>query len=375
MPPPAYAVVHMEPTDATEAPDSGSADHDSRMTPLGGLLDSMRPSNRVMSEEERELVAGELFWGPGEWRQHIVRFFVLIVLSTLLAAFGLVANSVAVIIGAMLVAPLMTPILGTAAALLLADLRLLAANVVILAAGTFAAVMTGVVITWLGLQSVADPASLPSEILGRTQPSLLDLGVAVAAGLAGGYVLTHPRASSSLPGVAIAVALVPPLATSGILFQLGAGAEARGAFLLFLTNLIAIVLSAIVVMLISGFVPPEIRLEGFRHARIGLIVSAVLLVAVSIPLTIHTVSVVQDQRFSQTVARQVSEWDPNATIEDLFADLQPGGRAVVELTVSTTSIGQQPAWQLADSLSEETGRVVSVEIRYRVEDSGAATSG
>ena len=197
----------------------------------------------------------------------------------------------------------------------------------------------------------------------------------MAAGLAGGYVVTHPRAGSSLPGVAIAVALVPPLATVGILIQLGEGDAARGAFLLFVTNLIAIVLSAIIVMLASGFVPREIRLDAFRSARLGLVVSGLLLLAVAIPLTIHTVAVVQDQRFSQTVIAAIPEWDPNAAIEDMRADLLPGGRAELDLTVATTSSAPQPSWKLADLLSEQIGRIVDVRIRIRLEVEDAATSG
>ena len=328
-----------------------------------------------MSDEERSTVTDELFFAPGERAPYLWRFFILIVLSTLLAAFGLAADSVAVIIGAMLVAPLMTPILAAAASLLLADVRRLLTSLAVIAAGTVAAIVTAIAITAMGLQSVTPVYSLPSEILGRTQPSLLDLGVAIAAGLAGGYVVTHPRAGSSLPGVAIAVALVPPLATVGILIQLGDMDAARGAFLLFTTNLIAIVLSAIIVMLVSGFVPPEIRLDAFRSARIGLIVSGVLLLAVAIPLTIHTVAVVQDQRFSQTVIATVPEWDPNAAIESMRADLLPGGRAELDLTVATTSSAPQPSWKLADLLSEKVGRIVDVQIRFRLEVEDAATSG
>ena len=186
----------------------------------------------------------------------------LIVLSTLLAAFGLAANSVAVVIGAMLVAPLMTPILATAASLLLADVETLVSSVLTIAGGVAMAILTSMAVTFIGLQNFATAYSLPSEILSRTQPSLLDLGVAIAAGLAGGYVLTRPRASSSLPGVAIAVALVPPLATVGILIQIGAVSQAGGAFLLFLTNLFAIILSTIVVMVLSGFVPPKSACRG-----------------------------------------------------------------------------------------------------------------
>ncbi len=128
-------------------------------------------------------------------------------------------------------------------------------------------------------------------------------------------------------------------------------------------------------MLLSGFVPPEIRLEGLRHARIGLLVSAVVLVAIAVPLTIHTVGVVQDQRFAQTVTVEVATWDANAIIENLVADLQPGGRAEVDLVVSTTSSAPQPSWKLADAVSARIGRVVDVSVRYRLEVADEATSG
>jgi uncharacterized hydrophobic protein (TIGR00271 family) len=346
------------------------------LTVLGDLLRRSDPSRRVMSDEERAVVTGELFFDGEERRPYLWRFFILIVLSTLIAALGLVANSVAVIIGAMLVAPLMTPILAVAASLLLTDIRRVVVSVLVIVAGTALAIGTGMFVTWLGLGTfTTTAANLPHEILGRTQPSLLDLGVAVAAGLAGGYVLTHPRASSSLPGVAIAVALVPPLATVGILLQIGESDLARGALLLFATNLVAIVLSAIVVMLASGFVPHEIRFEAIRSARIGLLVTLALLIAVAVPLTIHTVGVVQDQRFGVTVTRAVARWDPNSTIERLDADLKPGNRAEVDLIVATTSRQPQPSWKLAEALSAEIGRTVEVTIRYRVEDQDAATSG
>lgn len=352
----------------------GSGEH-APLTPLGQMFGNLRPSERLMSTDERSHVTDELFWDSSNLWPDLWRFFVLVILSTLLAAFGLAADSVAVIIGAMLVAPLMTPILAAAASLLLADVRRLLTSIAIIAAGTITAIVTGMGVTWIALERVTTAYSLPSEILGRTQPTLLDLGVAIAAGLAGGYVLTHPRASSSLPGVAIAVALVPPLTAVGILLQIGATSEATGAFLLFFTNLIAIVLSAIVVMLLSGFVPPEIRAQGLRQARIGLFVSALLLIGVAVPLTLHTVGVVQEQRFARVVTTEVATWDPNATIDGLTADLQADGVAKVELIVSTTSVEPQPSWKLADAISAEVDRVVNLDVRYRLEVQDESTSG
>ena len=180
------------------------------------------------SEEQREEILNELFFEGREWRPFLFRFGTLIVLSTTIAALGLIGNSAAVVIGAMLVAPLMTPILAVAAALVHGQARRLVVSFAVLIGGTLAAIGTGWVVSSVAPGTVT-ATELTPELLARTVPSLLDLGVAIAAGLAGGYVLTHPRAGSSLPGVAIAVALVPPLATVGISLELGATASAEGA--------------------------------------------------------------------------------------------------------------------------------------------------
>lgn len=328
-----------------------------------------------MTEEDRQAVLDELFFEGREFVPFLWRFVVLIVLSTLIATLGLVANSVAVIIGAMLVAPLMTPILATSAALVLSDPRRLLVSAAVLALGTLLAMLTAVAVTWAGLANLTTATELPSEIIGRTQPSLLDLGVAVAAGLAAGYVLTHPRASSSLAGVAIAVALVPPLATVGITFQVGARVESEGALLLFTTNLVAIVLSAIVVMVLSGFVPTNRRFSVSRSARIGLVVSLVLLVVIAVPLTLHTLDVLRDQRFGGDVASAVAEWDRNTEILELSADVSGTERGTVELVVATTSAEIPPVWRLVEAIAAESGYVVDLEIRIDQEVKRAATSG
>ncbi len=328
-----------------------------------------------MTEEDRQAVLDELFFEGREFAPFLWRFVVLIVLSTLIATLGLVANSVAVIIGAMLVAPLMTPILATSAALVLSDPRRLLVSAAVLALGTLLAMLTAVAVTWAGLANLTTATELPSEIIGRTQPSLLDLGVAVAAGLAAGYVLTHPRASSSLAGVAIAVALVPPLATVGITFQVGARVESEGALLLFTTNLVAIVLSAIVVMVLSGFVPTNRRFSVSRSARIGLVVSLVLLVVIAVPLTLHTLDVLRDRRFGGDVASAVAEWDRNTEILQLSADVSGTERGTVDLVVATTSAEIPPVWRLVEAIAAESGYVVDLEIRIDQEVKRAATSG
>ena len=124
--------------------------------------------------------------------------------------------------------------------------------------GVVAAIATGWVCAALGGFGL-DPANLPSEVLARTAPGLLDLGVALAAGAAGGYVLARPEANSALPGVGIAVALVPPLGTVGICFEVGRNDLAEGALLLFVTNFACIVLAAALVFIVVGMVSPDVR--------------------------------------------------------------------------------------------------------------------
>jgi uncharacterized hydrophobic protein (TIGR00271 family) len=190
-----------------------------------------------------------------------------IVLSAGIATFGLVLNSPAVIIGAMLISPLMGPIMATGLAVAAGDLYLAIKAVGNLLASIVVAIGLSGFIVWL-----LPFHSATGEILARTNPNLLDLGVALFSGLAGSIAVGRAGGAdgvTTLPGVAIAVALMPPLCTIG--FGLGSGVNTRimgGAGLLFLTNLVAIVASAFVVFLLIGMNSPEIRAE-MEHSRSG----------------------------------------------------------------------------------------------------------
>ncbi len=185
-------------------------------------------------------------------------YWLEIVFSAGIAAFGLVLNSPAVIIGAMLISPLMGPIMAAGLALAAGDLYLAIKAIANLAASISLAVAFSAFIVWL-----LPFHSVTNEILARTNPTLLDLGVALFSGLAGSVAVCRfggGEAVTTLPGVAIAVALMPPLCTIG--FGLGSGVNTRimgGAGLLFLTNLVAIVASAFAVFLLVGMNSPEVR--------------------------------------------------------------------------------------------------------------------
>ncbi|MEX1299421.1 MAG: TIGR00341 family protein, partial [Desulfotignum sp.] len=173
------------------------------------------------------------------------RFYVLVIVSTMIAGLGLVNNSTAVIIGAMLVAPLMTPIFGISLALIRNDTRLFTRAVEAETAGVAAAIGMGF------LLGIITPTLEPTpEMLSRTQPQLFDLLVAIFSGFAGAYALVDEKISPALPGVAIATAIVPPLANTGLCISVGAYAGAFGSFLLFFSNFLAILVVGAVVFLL-----------------------------------------------------------------------------------------------------------------------------
>ena len=155
-------------------------------------------------------------------------YYLLLSISVLIAAFGLVTNSAAVVIGAMLVSPLMTPIFGISLGLIRGNMTLLRKA----SAAEFGGVMVGIgAATILGFLPFANEVT--SEMLSRTSPTLIDLVVAALAGTAGCLAMIDERISPVLPGIAMATALVPPLAVCGLCISFGAFYGAWGAFLLF----------------------------------------------------------------------------------------------------------------------------------------------
>ncbi len=199
-------------------------------------------------------------------------YLVLMALSTMLATVGLAMNSSSVIIGAMLLAPLMAPIIALAMGILRMDRNMFRQSLWKIFVGVVLALATAAVMTLL---SPYQP--LTNEMQGRLNPTTLDLIVAIVAGIAGAYTKSYKEILQSLAGVAIAVALVPPLATAGI----GIGRLDiyffSHAFLLFLTNFIGIVLAATLTFRVLGF-------SGVVRDKRGLSIVCLFLIAVSIPL-------------------------------------------------------------------------------------------
>jgi len=169
-------------------------------------------------------------------------------LAATIASYGLFANSPAVVIGAMLVAMLMGPIVGVSLALVDSDARILLKSLLSLLSG-----VVGVLVTAFVIGTVHKDMPITSEIMARTAPNFLDLMIALAGGAAGAYATVSFRLSLALVGVAIATALVPPLSSVSILLARGEVVLALGALELVLVNLVAIQFSASVVLWLTGF--------------------------------------------------------------------------------------------------------------------------
>ncbi|WP_131667182.1 DUF389 domain-containing protein [Psychrobacter pygoscelis] len=236
-------------------------------------------------------------------------YFLMNALSAIIASYGLVADSAAVVIGAMLVAMMLGPITGVALAIIDYRMPLLRKSLFTVAAGGLLVVTVGFIV---GILHQGQP--LTSEILSRTQPTSMDLMIALAGGTAGAYAMISPNLSVAVVGVAVATALVPPLAASGILFANGEMSLGFGAFLLAVTNIIAIQFTNAMVLWFSGFrrlVDDDYKsgtyLTFFRRNAVTLL----LLVGLGIYLSINLNTIAKQQRF---------ESDVKAAINDHFID-------------------------------------------------------
>src|SRR5512133_194364 len=192
--------------------------------------------SRLTSDERRELIAEiKPTASPG------FDFFLLVILSCSIATLGLITNSSAVIIGAMLLAPLMSPIIGMGLASIIGDDQLIKASTSALFRGALLAILLSFLMTLVNrFLPFVSLQELPAEIMARTRPTPIDLIIALAGGMAAAYAMTRPNLSAALPGVAIATALMPPLCTIGFGIAMNRWDVAGGASLLFITNAVTI---------------------------------------------------------------------------------------------------------------------------------------
>jgi uncharacterized membrane protein len=224
------------------------------------------------------------------------------------------------------------------------------------------AALTIVLATFIGLLSPLK--TVTGEIFARTRPTLLDLMVALASGAAGAYALARKEVSAALPGVAIAAALMPPLATVGLGLALGDPRVAGGALLLFATNVAAISLAGAVIFILLGLRPQVLEPEHRRQLRQRLFASLLLLLAIAIPLGIILSRIVQDAAREQTAREVILQRLPVS--EEQLVDLEVERRSdylLIVVTVRSTEVlDQEVVNTLANALREELEVDTQVEL-------------
>ncbi|MEK6249537.1 MAG: TIGR00341 family protein [Planctomycetales bacterium] len=285
-------------------------------------------------------------------------FMLLTCLSTLIAALGLVQNSAAVVIGAMLVAPLMTPLIAAGLSLVQGNMILIRNAVRSISRGFAIAFTTGIAV------GVLTPnLSVTPEMLARGSPRMPDLLVAFISGVAAAYAMGRPNLFSALPGVAIAAALVPPLATAGLATSLGRWQLASGSLLLFLTNIVSIVLGAACALWVVGIRGQHEYGGVSRWARFV----SVSLILVAMGLAVYEVW----PRFAlpkdlYTAIEHRVELQPDTELIDANYE-QKAGRPRVNTVLASP---QQPDKRLADDLfellAEQCGENVQIRLETRL---------
>lgn len=267
----------------------------------------------------------KLFFEGDDQARKLSAFWTLLLLAAAIASAGVVSDATATVIGAMIVAPLMTPILGIVLAVTIGDGRNLAISAALVLTGALAVIAVGYGFGLLA--EVPVDAARSSQVAGRVNPSLIDLAAAIATGAVGAFAVVRSDVSDTLPGVAIAISLVPPLAVVGLTLEAGAQDEAVGALLLFLTNVSAILVTGVLVMALyrvrTAALESAARPPLGRRAAIAVIVAFVVVIAV--PLAGSTARIVDERLTTASVADVATAWADEAGWEIATITTRPEG--------------------------------------------------
>jgi uncharacterized hydrophobic protein (TIGR00271 family) len=245
-----------------------------------------------------------LFDGEEQGRK-LSGFWALLTLAAIIATTGIVSDSDATVIGAMIVAPLMTPIIGTVLSVVTADGRNLVRCLLLVLSGAIVVIVLAYLIGLL--VPVPVDAATNAQVASRVNPTLMDLFAALATGAVGSFAAVRADVSDTLPGVAIAISLVPPLAVVGLTLEAHKPHQASGAMLLFLTNVAAILLSGLVVMAlyrVGRLVQPRSSL-GSRIVTVAVIVGVVVLAG---PLAAESTQIATQELSRSDVTAAADEW-------------------------------------------------------------------
>lgn len=324
-----------------------------------------------VSDSRKRNIAGDIIRGSTPHTS----YYILMSVSALIASFGLVANSPAVVIGAMLVSPLMTPIFGVSLALVRGDMLLLRKALQAEVGGICLAVA---VAAFFGLLPLY--LEVTSEMIARTSPTLLDLLVATLAGLAGCLAMIDERISPVLPGIAISISLLPPLSTCGLCLAVGAIQGAYGSFLLFFANFLAILMVASGIFIITGFAnreqigPKWEFVKRFSAAGIALLLVTVL-------LTQALFAIVKERSISREIAEVFQEElssKPATSVEKITHRLKKNKIDILATVRTPKVLSPDKVKGIQDQLSErldiDTNLIVRCGIARDISSTGCTSA-
>ena len=300
----------------------------------------------------------KLFIDGPETARRLADFFALLLLATVIATFGVISASVATVIGAMIVAPLMGPIMATAAAVVLGSAQRVLSSLALVAAGVVSVILLSTVLAVI-VPDVIISFTENAEIASRTSPGLVALLTALAAGAAGAYITAREDLADSMGGVAIAISLVPPLCVVGISLSQGNLDAAGGALLLFSTNFLAILLAGGIVFLLSGLgrLAATDGATLVRRNAFILVIVATLLIA--IPLGITSYQAVDNALDTRAAQADISSWLEGTNHRVVSVSVR--GRDVITTVEGSGDL--RPLRELANRLAETLGRPVVVDVR------------
>ncbi|MFN8467622.1 MAG: DUF389 domain-containing protein [Caldilineaceae bacterium] len=300
----------------------------------------------------------KMFIAGPQTARRLTNFFVLLLLATVIATFGVISESTATVIGAMIVAPLMGPIMATAAAVVIGSGRRALNALALVAVG----VASVIVLSWLLTFLIPDAAisfQANGEITSRIEPGLMALLTALASGAAGAYIMAHEEIADSMGGVAIAISLVPPLCVVGISLNEGQFGAAAGALMLFATNFLAILLAGGITFMLLGLGQQAIDKQHVNLRRNAFILILMATFLVAVPLTITSYQAVSNSLANEAARRDVDAWLVGTEHQATVVDVQD---QLVRVTVEGSGT-LHPLRELANRLAQTLRRPVLVNLR------------
>lgn len=306
--------------------------------------------------------------GPRSARR-LTNFFVLLLLATVIATYGVISDSTATVIGAMIVAPLMGPIMATAAAVVVGSLDRAWRSLALVVIGVICVIL----LSWLLAMLIPDVSisfTENGEIASRIAPGLMALLTALASGAAGAFIMSREEISDSMGGVAIAISLVPPLCVVGISLSQGAWGPATGALTLFITNFLAILLAGGITFMLGGLGRLAYTGDSQRMRRNSflLIIFGTLLIA--IPLSVTSYQAIDRSLETRSATQDVKTWLDGTT--HYLVRVEVNGDRVLATVEGSGEL--RSLRDLANQLAVTLERPVRVDLRTipsQVESSGS----